>query len=239
MLRERSFLAVIPARAGSVRIAGKNLRPLAGAPLIAHTLRAALESRHLDHVVVSTDGDEIAMVAGEYGVDVIMRPAELAGPTARSVDAVLHAIATVDGSFSDVVLLQPTSPLRTARHVDEAIEMYVARAARSLLSVCPTRSLRYLRHVDGDGDARLVAADGPDGQDEETFTLNGAVYINEVASLTPDTVMNENRLAFVMDEMSSVDVDEPRDLAVAELFMGLRQQADVTGRAADAAAVLS
>jgi CMP-N,N'-diacetyllegionaminic acid synthase len=238
MLRGRSFLGVITARAGSVRVPGKNLMPLAGVPLIAHTLQAAKESLYLDHVVVSTDGDEIAAVAREYGVDLIMRPAELAGPTAKSVDAVLHAVATVDASFTDVVLLQPTSPLRTAQHVDEAIELYVARAAQSLVSVRPARALRYLRRVDRDGDARTVA-DAADRQDDQLFSLNGAVYINEVASLTAETVMNENRLAFVMDEISSVDVDEPLDLAVAELYMALRQRAGVTHYTAAAAAVLS
>jgi CMP-N,N'-diacetyllegionaminic acid synthase len=224
MLRGRSFLGVIPARAGSVRISGKNLMPLAGVPLIAHTLHAAKESRYLDHVAVSTDGGAIAAVAREYGVDVIERPADLAGSTAKSVDAVLHAVASVEASFTDVVLLQPTSPLRTARHVDEAIEAYVAQGAESLVSVCPVRPLRYLKRVDADGEARAVV-DVADRQDDQLFTLNGAVYINEVASLTSATVMNENRLAFVMDEMSSVDVDEPLDLAVAELFMGLRQNA--------------
>ena len=193
MLRERSFLGVVPARAGSVRIAGKNLVPLAGVPLIAHTLQAAKESRYLDHVVVSTDGDDIAAVACEYGVDVIRRPAELAGPAAKSVDAVLHAVAAVDASFTDVVLLQPTSPLRSARHVDEAIEVYVARAAGSLVSVCPARPFRHLRRVDVDGDAQSIADVG-NREDDQLFSLNGAVYINEIASLTPETVMNENRL---------------------------------------------
>lgn len=223
MLLGRSFLGIIPARAGSVRIAGKNLMPLAGVPLIAHTLRAAKESRYLDHVVVSTDGDAIAEVAREYDVDVIERPAELAGSAARSVDAVLHAVASMDGSFTDVVLLQPTSPLRTAQHVDEAIEAYLAQAAQSLVSVCAARPLQYLRRVDVDGEAQPIAGVA-DRQDDHLFALNGAVYINEVASLTPATVMNENRLAFVMDEISSVDVDEPLDLAVAELFLGLRQR---------------
>jgi CMP-N,N'-diacetyllegionaminic acid synthase len=231
MLRGRSFLGVITARAGSVRIPGKNLVPLAGVPLIAYTLQAAKESRHLDRVVVSTDGDHIAAVAREYGVDVIERPSELAGSAGRSVDAVLHAVAAVDSSFTDVVLLQPTSPLRTARHVDEAIEMYVAQAAQSLVSVCPARPLRSLRRVDGDGDAQSIAAVA-NGQDDQLFRLNGAVYINEIASLTPATIMNENRLAFVMDEMSSVDIDETLDLAVAELFMRLRERAEVTQCAA-------
>ncbi len=157
MLRGRWFLGVITARAGSVRIPGKNLAPLGGVPLIAHTLQAAKGSRLLDHAVVSTDGDSIAAVAREYGVDVIERPSELAGSEATSVAAVLHAIAAVDASFTDVVLLQPTSPLRTARHVDEAIETYVTRAAHSLVSVCAARPLRSLRWVDGDGDAQSIA----------------------------------------------------------------------------------
>ena len=225
MLRGRSFLGVITARAGSVRIPGKNLAPLGGVPLIAHTLQAAKGSRLLDHAVVSTDGDSIAAVAREYGVDVIERPSELAGSEATSVAAVLHAIAAVDASFTDVVLLQPTSPLRTARHVDEAIETYVTRAAHSLVSVCAARPLRSLRWVDGDGDAQSIA-DGAERHHARLFRLNGALYINEVASLTPATIMNENRLAFVMDEMSSVDVDEPLDLAVAELFLSLRHRAE-------------
>jgi CMP-N,N'-diacetyllegionaminic acid synthase len=224
MLHGRSFLAVIPARAGSVRIAGKNLKPLGGVPLIAHTLQAAQESRYLDHAVVSTDGDAIAAVAREYGVDVIDRPSSLAGSEARSIDAVLHAVTSLDACFTDVVLLQPTSPLRTAQHIDEAIEAYLAGGMQSLVSVCAARPLRYLRHLGADGEAQTITG-VTERQDDRLFTLNGAVYINEIASLTGDTVMNENRLAFVMDEISSVDVDEPLDLAVAELYLGLRQPA--------------
>jgi CMP-N,N'-diacetyllegionaminic acid synthase len=221
MLGGRTFLGVVTARAGSVRIPGKNLMSLAGVPLIVHTLRAGTGTRHLDHLVVSTDGEDIAAVAREYDVEVIRRPADLAGPTARSVDAVLHAIDAVGGGFTDVVLLQPTSPLRTAAHVDQAIELYVARGARSLVSVGPVRPGGHLRRLDAGGEARVIDA-GQAAPQDRLFCLNGAVYINEVASLTPDTVMNENRLAFVMDESSSVDVDDPPDLARAQLLMAAR-----------------
>jgi CMP-N-acetylneuraminic acid synthetase len=133
-------LAVIPARAGSKGIPGKNIRPLNGRPLLAYSVDAARESRTVTRVVVSTDDEEIARVAREAGAEVpFLRPAALAGdavPMLDTLQQVVAALKSADAYCPDIiVLLQPTSPLRTAAHVDAAVTLLLETSADSVVSV--------------------------------------------------------------------------------------------------------
>src|ERR671933_1940916 len=120
--RDVRILGLIPARGGSKGIPGKNLAPLCGRPLLAWTVGAACAAGSLDRVVVSTDSDEIAAAARELGADVLERPAELARDDTPMRDVVLHALEEL-GRPEVLALLQPTSPLRRAAHVDEAVAL--------------------------------------------------------------------------------------------------------------------
>ena len=121
MYKNKTFLAVIPARGGSKRLRRKNLLDLHGKPLIAWTIEAGLQSKYLDKVVVSSEDKDILDIAREFKTDIIKRPNRLASDTATSFDVLKHAIDNLE-SYDYVVLLQPTSPLRNAMHIDEAIE---------------------------------------------------------------------------------------------------------------------
>ena len=125
MLNGKTFLAIIPARGESKRLPRKNIMELAGKPLIAWTIEAALNSQFIDEVVVTTDNQEIAIVAQQYGANIpFLRPNKLASDTATTFDVVRHAIGHYreNGKIFDfIILLQPTSPLRTKDHIDEAI----------------------------------------------------------------------------------------------------------------------
>ena len=134
------YLGLITARENSKRLPGKNLKPLCGKPLLTYTIEAALASSRLDRVVVSTDGEEIASVARQWGAEVpFRRPKELATDHARSVDVMIHALSWFEqheNAFPDaLVLLQPTCPLRTGAHIDEAIALYEAREADCVVAV--------------------------------------------------------------------------------------------------------
>ena len=127
MYKDKSFLAIIPARGGSKGLPGKNIKPICGKPLIAWTIEAGLGSRYIDEVMVTTDSEDIADVAREFGASVpFLRPAELASDTATSFDAVKHVIDFYERElhkrFDYVVLLEPTSPLREKNDLDAMIE---------------------------------------------------------------------------------------------------------------------
>ena len=129
MFRKKSILAFIPARTGSKGLRHKNTRSFAGKPLVCWTIDAARGSKYIDRTLVSTDGARIARVARAAGADVpFMRPAALATDSASILPAIHHAtdwLAANEGSFYDyVIMLQPTSPLRSAKHIDQAIEHY-------------------------------------------------------------------------------------------------------------------
>ena len=120
------ILAVIPARGGSKGIPGKNIKDLYGQPLISYTIQAALDCKKIDRVVVSTDSEEIAGVAKKYGADVpFLRPAALAMDTSKTIDAVIDVLERLQETYEYVVLLQPTSPLRTAEDIEKAIDKAV------------------------------------------------------------------------------------------------------------------
>ncbi|WP_348537908.1 acylneuraminate cytidylyltransferase family protein [Nocardioides lacus] len=228
MFAGRTFVAVVPARGGSKGIPRKNLAPLLGRPLIGHTLDAAAASAYLDAVVVSTDDDAIAEVSAGYGAHVVRRPAELASDTARTIDAVLHAVASLEVAPDNVVLLQPTSPLRTARDIDGAIEQFAAHGGESLASVSPVRQHPlFMRTMSPDGAlARLLDEDSTRRRQDlpEVLIVNGAIYIAAVTGLTRETSLNDSRQGFVMSPLAGLDVDEPDDLLVVEALARSRQE---------------
>src|SRR5690242_13806537 len=135
-----SSLAIIPARKGSVRLPGKNTRLLGNKPMVQWTIEAALGSACVDEVLVTSDDEEVLGIAGKLGVPhLVNRPASLAGPDTSSADVVRHALTEADVRGIDVTsicLLQPTSPLRTSAHIDEAFAMRAGPRAKPVVSVC-------------------------------------------------------------------------------------------------------
>lgn len=131
MYKEKSFLAIIPARGGSKGLPGKNIKVLSGKPLIAWSIEAGLRSKYLDEVMVTTDSQEIAEISKKYGASVpFLRPTELASDTATTFDVIKHTIEYCENNFHKtydyIVLLEPTSPLRDKNDLDEMIQKVVA-----------------------------------------------------------------------------------------------------------------
>jgi len=229
-------LAVIPARGGSKGIPGKNLRPLGGRPLLAYSCEVARTSRHVSRTIVSTDDPLIAEVAVALGAQVpFLRPAALAADDTPMLDVLRHVLAELrrrEGYLADLlVLLQPTSPLRTAAHVDAAISELLDGDADSVVSVVevPHRfSPSSVMRIDGD---RLVPLDpsafGPTRRQDKPRLLarNGpAVLAVRTTVIENGSLYGSHCRPMVMAPEESIDIDLPWDLEVAEWLLARRER---------------
>jgi N-acylneuraminate cytidylyltransferase len=223
----KRVFATINARGGSKGIPGKNIRDLGGLPLIAWTIREARRSACLDRVIVSSDDEAILAVARAHGAETpFVRPAELARDDTPGVDPVLHAVEALRPEHYDyVVLLQPTSPLRTVEDIDGCVSRCLDNAWPCLISVSAAdKSPLYMFRMDED--ARMAPAIEQERfhtrrQDLPSFYApNGAVYVAECewlartrSYLTPDT------RGYQMPRERSWDIDEPFDFEICELLL--------------------
>ena len=160
MIGQQRLLAIIPARGGSKRLPRKNILDLAGKPLIAWTIEAALNSKYIDRIVVSTDDQEIANISIKYGAEVpFLRPKSLATDDASSIDTVINVLGEVEiinQHYEYIVLLQPTSPLRTEIDIDKAIELLEKKSADSVISVCEVdHPSHWINTLPDDGNMQL------------------------------------------------------------------------------------
>ncbi len=223
------ILGIIPARGGSKGIPRKNIRPLAGKPLIGWTIEPALESNLCQQLIVSTDDPEIASVSRELGADVpFIRPSAISSDTATSLSVVEHALdwMTDTGAeiFSHVLLLQPTSPFRTVEDIQNAVKIAKETGA-AVVSVCEPRDHPYLVKIirpDGTlGDFIPESAHCSRRQDfPSVFTLNGAIYLISVDCLRKEkTFTPEKTVPYIMPRERSLDIDTPWDFFLAEQIM--------------------
>lgn len=226
MYKGKKILGIIPARGGSKGIPHKNIIDLCGKPLISYTIEAGLDSKYMDYLMVSTDSQEIAEVSEKAGAEVpFMRPAELASDTAKTVDAVVHAIKTLKEKgqeFDTLVLLQPTQPLRTADDIDRSIEIYIEQGCNSLASVSLVDDHPLLiRSISEDKLMPLLNESSTCRRQDMPlyYRINGCIYINEINSISEKTSFNDNPVPYIMEPSHSIDIDELRDLAVAEYYL--------------------
>jgi len=227
-------LGLIPARGGSKGLPGKNILPLDGIPIICHSIRAAARSR-LDRVIVSTDSEEIAVVARACGGDVpFLRPAELALDDTPTLPVVLHALARIGGEYDAVMILQPTSPLRTAEDIDAALAMLAADpSADSVISVVkvgdnhPAR-MKELREGVLVDPSFAEETEGKRRQDLPDYYLrNGAIYLTRTRVLVDDQSFKGRRsLGYVMPEERSVNIDGRLDFLLAGAILAERNMTE-------------
>jgi len=224
LMTESNVLGLIPARGGSKGVPRKNIRELAGIPLIAHSIQAARDATAIDSVVVSTDDEEIAEVAESYGARVpFMRPSELAtdeAPTAPVITDALETLYEAGEAYDTFVLLQPTSPLRTATHINEAYSLYEESDADSVISVYPTYDTRWERTSKGAKRLNYTDAAKRRQDRDPEYVINGAIYVTDVEQFidTEKTITGITKM-YEMPERESVDIDEPFDLWLAEQIL--------------------
>ncbi len=221
-------LCVIPARAGSKGLPGKNVRPLAGRPLIAHSIEHALGSAYIDRVVVSTDGEDIATAALKAGAEVpFVRPAELASDRAGTIDVLLHAVDWVtdeDWDFDILVLLHATAPLRTSADIDACIDSLVEEGADSVFSVAAAHRNPYFNMVEVDeaGRPRLVKEGSVGSRQEapQVFDMNSSIYVWWKDKLAEGrAVLLPNSRVYIMARERSIDIDDELDFRIAEMLL--------------------
>lgn len=225
------IFTLIPARGGSKRLPGKNIKPLNGIPLIAWTIRAAQESGVCTAIEVSTDDSQIAAVATEYGAEVPgLRPAELATDTATSVDVALYALDQYErrnGPVDALMLLQPTSPFRSAETIREGARLFEAyKGERPVISFSPAAShpAWCFKVSDGGSTVPFLGWENLNkrSQDlESAWMLNGAFYM-----INPSRIRKEKKFLcpdllplLVTDFRESLDIDTPQDWKLAKTFM--------------------
>lgn len=223
MTNKKRILAVIPARGGSKRIPDKNIIPFCGHPLITWTIRAALQSKEIERVIVSTDCARIAKIATDAGADVpFLRPPEFATDEASGFSPVIHAVQTLTG-YDTVVYLQPTSPLRNSRDISGALELMQKANADGVESLVAVHTHpNWMRRIRTDRRVEWLSTEPPAERSQDlppVYALHGAIFAVKVSELlkhgtlhVPDTV------GFVMPRERSVDIDTMADLLLAEYY---------------------
>lgn len=223
-------LCLVTARGGSKGLPRKNVRPLLGKPLVAWSIEAGLRAPSADALVVSTDDADIAQAAREAGARVpFMRPTELAGDTASSVDVVLHAIdwlATAGEHYDLVVLLEPTSPLRESSDIEAAIELLAVSGAGAVVSVCRAESLHpaFMYRRDAGGRLRPFLDRQPTGlrrqEIEPLYFLEGSVYVSRIDMLRERrSFYHDDTVAYEVPKWKSLEIDDLDDFLMIEALL--------------------
>lgn len=225
----------ICARGGSKGLPGKNIRPLLGKPLIAHSIDQAKESGLFDLVYVSSDDEDILDVAARFGADeTILRPLELANDHAPKIPAIRHAMEVAETRFGQkcdlVVDLDATSPLRRVDDIVSTVDVLISNYASNVFSVCPSRKSPYFNIVELGPSAvpelsKKLSHQVVRRQDSpKCFDINGSVYAwTRQALLEHDVLFLEKTKVYVMPEERSVDIDTPLDFLLVELIMSQRR----------------
>lgn len=233
MYKGKSILAIVPARGQSKGIPRKNIKILVGKPMIAWSIEAAINSKYIDRIVVSTDDEEIKQISLKYGAEVpFLRPEELARDNTQSSDAIFFTVERLKSieneKYDFILLLQPTSPLRTEIHIDESIEKLIDNSNNfdALISITELEHPIYWNrtidrnnvlknYIEYDKDKKYRRQDF-----EKLYRLNGCIYlINTETFLRYKSFETENTLAYVMERKVSIDVDDIVDFELAEYYL--------------------
>lgn len=233
------ILGIIPARGESKGIPHKNIVPLAGRPLLAYTAQAALQSRRLTRVILSTDDPLIADIGKRLGLPVpCLRPAEISRDDTPMLDVVRHALDYLKGADAIepdiIVLLQPTSPLRTSEHIDRAVDLLLATGADTVVSVVAVpHQFNPVSIMRIEGERLAPFLEGPmllRRQDKPmVFARNGpAVLATRCTVIEMGKLYGEDTRPVIMSQAESVDIDSQEDLAFAEFLLERKNQANPT-----------
>lgn len=226
-MTDSSILTLIPARGGSKGVLRKNVRPVAGKPLIAWSIEAAQAAQLVGEVYVSTDDPEIAEVAQTFGAKVLDRPEVFASDKTPMIDVINHALDCLDqpvGCHQHLLLLQPTAPARSGQDIDAAVAQIRASGSDSLISVyCDEDSHPARMYTIEEG--RLAKyEDEPVGSLRQDLPIvyhrNGAIYISRIDFIREaGSLWSDSPEAFIMPKARSLNIDDEQDLLVADLLM--------------------
>ncbi|MCU7837422.1 MAG: acylneuraminate cytidylyltransferase family protein [gamma proteobacterium symbiont of Taylorina sp.] len=227
-MNKNSNIAIITARGGSKGLYKKNVCSLAGKPLIAYTIEAAKNSNCFNHIYVTTDCAEIEKISTDFGATIIKRPLELAQDNSSSIDALVHALQQIDNleQYKTVCLLQPTSPLRCASHIQEATEQFYQSKSTALISVCEAHHSPFKQvFINNKIIKPLYSWDHitqPRQKQQKTYQVNGAIFLIDIKYFLKEKelfAIKGKLQTYVMDLFHSIDIDSQYDLDMAECMI--------------------
>lgn len=225
-----TIIGIIPARGGSKGVPRKNIRPLNGIPLIAYTIKAALNCKMLTDVVVTTDDEEIRKISVEYGAQApFLRPKELATDTALAIPTIKHALLEMENlkkiKYDYVIMLQPTAPLRTSEDIENALKILIDKGADGIISVVDVDNWHPMKMKKFEGE-RLVDYEKPPVENPprqilpKVYMVNGAIYATQRdVFVEKETFQGNFCLGYIMPPERSVNIDTEVDFLVAEYYL--------------------
>lgn len=218
-------IAIIPARSKSKGIPGKNLKTVGGYSLLARAIASARDSGEFDRIVVSTDGTDIAEEAKRHGAELVLRPDDLSGDHSPTIDAVEHVLRTLNIAAGICVLLQPTSPLRSALDVKNALAMWEEGRGGSVVAVTECEHHPYKTLIYDEGELRslkdIAYLEAPRQRLPEAYRVNGAVYVNRIEDILAQRSFFCPPLnIYRMPVERSLDIDNILDLKIANIIAG-------------------
>ena len=226
MINDKSILAIILARGGSKRLPDKNILPLNQKPLILWSIQAGLNSEYVDRVLVSSNDNNILNISRKGGAEIIKRPEELSTDHSASIFAVKHAISEIGDKFDYTILLQPTSPLRTERHINEAFELLMEKNADAIISVCKTKHNPLWSNTLPDDDSmnHFIKDKIKNTRSQDLpvyYSLNGAIYICKTQRLMIEETffISDKIYAYKMNDIDSIDIDNELDYSFADYII--------------------
>lgn len=232
MYQNKTFLAIIPARSGSKGLPNKNIKNLCGKPLMAWSIEAGLQSRYIDEVVVSTDSEEYAKIAREYGAQIpFLRPMELSLDTSTTFDSIKHTIdfykSQLNKTFDYIVLLEPTSPLREVKDIDQAIEMlFLNQNVEAIVGICKTESqnpaflinLTHTNIIEGYTNKNFKPIRRQ--EIEDVYFFEGTIYISKTETLLQkQNFYHHKTMGYIVPKWKSLEVDDEDDFFMIETMM--------------------
>ncbi len=229
MIDNHKVVCIIPARGGSKGVPRKNIKLLAGKPLIAYTIEQSMQSKYIDRTIVSTEDDEIADVSRQYGAEVpFMRPENLAGDQVATVDVLLHAINWLEDkerySFDILVLLHTTTPLRAVVDIDACIEMLKGTMADNVFSVTEAHRNPYFNMVEIDeyGNVQLAKKGSFTSRQSapKVYDMNASIYVWWKTGFKKNVkVFMDNSRVYFMPKERSVDIDDELDFKICDIIL--------------------
>lgn len=228
LYRQKKILALIPARGGSKGLPRKNILNISGKPLLYWTIKAAQSSIYIDRIILSSEDDEIMKIAADFNCEVpFKRPINLAKDNTSSIAVINHALVAIKAAneFSILILLQPTSPLRTSYHIDEAIETLIKGPGKAIVSVSKSEHPPFWSNTlpDNFNMGKFIQSNikhKPRQSLPTYYQLNGAIFLAYINYFTNiQGFFGSETYAYLMDKRSSIDIDDTLDFEMAEYLL--------------------